>query len=171
MLADLTVAVEVGIALAALLYIYRVSETTTVSVVTPEYIDQGRRHSLQDKAVPPHVSIVRIHGPFLFGTAEMLMDTFADVSRFQPVVILRLRNMTAIDATGLHALEWVAAHLRRSGRTLLLCGARRQPAKFLRRAEFRVHIGEKNILPNVDEALRRAAEIGPSKPAVQHAIA
>jgi SulP family sulfate permease len=170
-LADLTVAVEVGIALAALLYIYRVSETTTVGVVTPEYIDQGRRHSLQDKVVPPYVSIVRIHGPFLFGTAEMLMDVFADVSRFQPIVILRLRNMTAIDATGLHALEWVAAHLRRSGRTLLLCGARRQPAKFLRRAEFREHIGEKNILPNVDEALRRAAEIAPSNPAVQHAIA
>src|SRR5262249_2942694 len=66
--ADLTVAVEVGMAFAALLYIYRVSQTTTVSRVTPEYIEDGRAHSLQDKQVPSYVTILRIHGPFLFGT-------------------------------------------------------------------------------------------------------
>src|SRR5262245_171086 len=67
-LADLTVAVEVGMVLAALLYIYRISQTTTVSVVTQEYIDDGRPHILQDKQVPWYVVILRIHGPFLFGT-------------------------------------------------------------------------------------------------------
>ena len=158
--ADLTVAVEVGMALAALLYIYRVSDTTTISVVTPEYIERGRAHSLQDKVVPEYVSIVRIHGPFLFGTAEKLMEETADLSRFQPIVILRLRNMTAIDATGLHALEWLADHLRRSGRTLILCGARHQPARFLHQAEFIQHIGEKNIVSDVEAALLRAEKIG-----------
>jgi SulP family sulfate permease len=157
--ADLTIAVEVGIALAALLYIYRVSDTTTVTLVTPEYIERGRAHSLQDKTVPPYVSILRIHGPFLFGTTERLVDVVGDASRFQPIVILRLRNMTAVDATGLHALEWLADRLARSGRVLLLCGARHQPARYLKQAEFIQHIGDKNILPHIDDALRRAEEI------------
>src|SRR5436190_3506894 len=68
--ADLTVAVEVGIALAALLYIYRISQTTTVSTVTPDYIEDGRAHILQDKELPPYLTILRIHGPFLFGTTD-----------------------------------------------------------------------------------------------------
>jgi sulfate permease, SulP family len=158
-LADLTVAVEVGIALAALLYIYRVSQTTTVAAVTDEYIESGRPHILQDKQVPPYVTILRIHGPFLFGTTEKLADETEDLDPFGSVVILRLRNMTAIDATGLHALEKFAERLRASGRTLLLCGARDQPAKLLQQSEFVEHVGRENILPHVEGALARAREI------------
>lgn len=154
--ADLTLAVEVGMALAALLYIYRISQTTTVSAVTVEYIEDGRPHILQDKDVPPYVTILRIHGPFLFGTTDLLADETRDLSRFAPIVILRLRNMTAIDATGLHALEKLNERLRKSGRTLLLCGALSQPAQFLKQAEFVEHIGEANILPHVQAALARA---------------
>jgi len=157
--ADLTVAVETGMGLAALLYIYRISQTTTVAMVTNEYIEDGRQHILQDKDVPPYVSILRIHGPFLFGTTEQLNEEAADLSRFKPIVILRLRNMTAIDATGLHALEKLCDRLKRSGRTLLLCGARRQPAKFLEQAEFVAHIGRENILPHVQAALDRARHV------------
>ncbi len=158
-LADLTVAVEVGIALAALLYIYRVSQTTTVSVVTPEYVDAGWVHSLQGQEIPPYVSILRIHGPFLFGTTEKLAEETADLTRFAPVVILRLRNTTALDATGLHALEVFAERLRKAGKTLLLCGARDQPAKLLQRSDFVAHIGSDNILPHVQAALMRAREV------------
>jgi SulP family sulfate permease len=136
-----------------------VSDTTTVSIVTPDYIERGRDHSLQDKIVPPYVSIVRIHGPFLFGTSEKLTEETAKLERFNPIVILRLRNMTAIDATGLHALERLSDRLRGSGRTLLICGARNQPERFLEQAEFIEHIGEKNILPHVNAALHRAEEI------------
>ena len=157
--ADLTVAVEVGIGLAALLYIYRVAETTTVSTVTAEYIESGRAHILQDKEVPTFVSILRIHGPFLFGTTDKLDEETADLARFAPVVILRIRNMTAIDATGLHALEVLSDRLRKAGKTLLLCGARDQPAKLLAKSEFVTHIGEQNILPHVEAALQRAGEI------------
>jgi SulP family sulfate permease len=82
-LADLTVAVEVGIVLAALLYIYRISQTTTVAPVTEEYIRDGRPHVLQDKHLPGYVSILRIHGPFLFGTTEKLAEATADSRRFQ----------------------------------------------------------------------------------------
>jgi sulfate permease, SulP family len=158
-LADLTVAVEVGIILAALLYIYRISQTTTVAPVTEEYIRDGRPHVLQDKQVPPYVAILRIHGPFLFGTTEKLAEATADLGVFPAVVIVRLRNMTALDATGLHALEIFAKRLRQSGRTLLLCGARDQPASLLQKTDFIEQIGRENVLPHVEAALARAREI------------
>jgi SulP family sulfate permease len=168
-MADLTVAVETGIALAALLYIYRVSETTSVSMVTPEYLEDGRAHILQDKQIPPYVTILRIHGPFLFGTTDQLRDISADLSTFAPIVILRLRNMNAIDATGLHALEGFSDRLKKSGRTLLLCGARHQPARFLAQAEFIEHVGSENIVAHVQAALERAKEIRSRFPSIEHA--
>jgi sulfate permease, SulP family len=158
-MADLTIAVETGIALAALLYIYRVSDTTSVQIVTAAYIEDGRPHVLQDKDVPPYVTILRIHGPFLFGTTDKLLDATTNLSTFAPIVILRLRNMTAIDATGLHALEGLSDRLKKSDRTLLLCGARHQPARFLDQAEFMEHVGPENILPHVQAALQRAKEV------------
>jgi len=158
-LADLTVAVEVGMVLAALLYIHRIAETTTVSMVTEEYIREGRAHVLQDKPVPEHVTILRIHGPFLFGTTDKLLEATAELSGFAAIVIVRLRNMTAIDATGMHALEKLAERLKNSGRTLLLCGALDQPAHMLEQADFLAHVGRENVLPNIDAALRRAEEI------------
>jgi SulP family sulfate permease len=161
-LADLTVAVEVGMALAALLYIYRISQTTTVARVTPEYIETGRAHILQDKDVPPYVTILRIHGPFLFGTTDKLAEETEDLKNFASVVVLRVRNMTAIDATGLHALEVFSDRLRKTGRTLLICGAREQPARMLKQAEFVRHLGRENILPHVQAALSRAREVDQS---------
>jgi SulP family sulfate permease len=67
--------------------------------------------------------------------------------------------MTAIDATGLHALEALSDRLKRSGRTLVICGARDQPAAFLDQAEFVEHVGKQNVLPHVQAALERAREI------------
>jgi SulP family sulfate permease len=157
--ADLTVAVGVGMALAALLYIYRIAETTTVAPVTDEYLRDGRAHVLHDKEIPPNVGILRIHGPFLFGTTEKLEEATRDLRSFPPVVILRLRNMTALDATGMHALETFADRMHKSGRTLLLCGAREQPADMLAGSEFVEQVGQENLLPNVESALVRAREI------------
>jgi SulP family sulfate permease len=127
--------------------------------VTEEYIRAGRPHVLQDKQVPPYVAILRIHGPFLFGTTEKLTEATADLGIFPAVVIVRLRNMTAIDATGLHALEMFGKRLRQSGRTLLLCGARHQPASLLQKTDFIQQIGPENVLPHVEAALGRAREI------------
>jgi SulP family sulfate permease len=158
-MADLTVAVQTGVALAALLYIRRVTETTSVSRVTSEYLAQGRPHILQDKDIPPYVTILRIHGPFLFGTTDKLVEATEHLDDFGSVVVLRLRNMTAIDSTGLHALEELSDRLRRSGRTLVLCGARRQPAAFLDRAEFIEHVGAENVTEHVEAALVRARQI------------
>jgi SulP family sulfate permease len=158
-LADLTVAVEIGMLMAALLYIYRVSQTTTVAPVTDEYIEDGRPHVLQDKLLPAYVLVLRIHGPFLFGATEKLAEATADLESLPPIVILRLRNMTAIDATGVHELEKLADRLHASGRTLLMCGARSQPEKLLRQSEFLAHFGEENLTPHVEAALSRAREI------------
>jgi sulfate permease, SulP family len=74
-------------------------------------------------------------------------------------VILRLRNMTALDATGIHAIERFAERLQKSGRTLLLCGAREQTAKLLEQADFVRHVGQEKILPHVRAALNRVRQI------------
>jgi sulfate permease, SulP family len=158
-LADLTVAVGVGMALAALLYIYRIAETTTVAPVTPEYLADGQAHILQDKDIPSNVTILRIHGPFLFGTTEKLAEATKDLTQLQEVVILRLRNMTALDATGIHALEQFSDRLHNAGKILLLCGARDQPSRLISNSDFLKHIGPENVLPHVQSALARAHEL------------
>jgi SulP family sulfate permease len=157
--ADLTVAVEAGMILAALLFISRVASTTTVSQVTDEYVEDGRVHILQDKDIPYYATIFRIHGPFLFGATDKISVVTQKIHNLPPVVILRLRNMTALDATGLFALEEVAKDLHATGRTLILCGAREQPSKLIHQAEFEDVVGSDNICENVQAALRRAEAV------------
>ncbi len=157
--ADLTVAVEAGMILAALLFIARVANTTTVSQVTDDYVEDGRVHILQDKDIPYYATIFRIHGPFLFGATDKISVVTQKIHQLPPVVLLRLRNMTAIDATGLFALEEVAKELHRSGRTLILCGAPEQPAQLMKQAEFEEVVGRENICANVEEALQRAEDV------------
>jgi SulP family sulfate permease len=154
--ADLTVAVQVGMVLAALLFISRVASTTTVSQVTDDYVEDGRVHILQDKNIPEYATIFRIHGPFLFGSTDKIDVVTENIDKLTPVVILRLRNMTALDATGLFALEQVARTLKASGRVLILCGAREQPLKLIQQTEFEEIVGAENICDNVQEALQRA---------------
>jgi SulP family sulfate permease len=159
--ADLTVAVEAGMILAVLVFIQKVTQTTTVSEVTPEYIREGHVHILQHKEIPGYVSIFRIHGPFLFGATDKI-DVMVDrLPHLPPIIILRLRNMTAIDSTGLQALENLADRVRESGRQLILCGAREQPAMRMQESEFHEHVGKENICHSVADALDRAKILYP----------
>ncbi len=162
--ADLTVAVEAGMILAALLFIMRVANTTTVSQVTDDYVEDGRVHILQDKDIPYYATIFRIHGPFLFGATDKISAVTENMHNLPPVVIIRLRNMTALDATGLYALEEVAKQLHAADRTLILCGAREQPAQLIHQSEFEEVVGRANICANVEEALRRAEDVFESNP-------
>jgi SulP family sulfate permease len=162
--ADLTVAVEAGMILAALLFIARVANTTTVAQVTDDYVEDGRVHILQDKDIPYYVTIFRIHGPFLFGATDKISAVTENLHNLPPVVVLRLRNMTAIDATGLFALEELAQHLHATKRTLILCGAREQPKQLIHQADFEDIIGRENFCDNVQEALDRAEEVFESLP-------
>jgi SulP family sulfate permease len=157
--ADLTVAVEAGMILAALVFIRKVTNTTTVSQVTDEYLREGHVHILQHKEIPPYVTIFRIHGPFLFGATDKIEEIVHRLSELPSIVILRLRNMTAIDATGLQALENLADVIHESGRGFILCGAREQPARLMRQAEFEQHVGSGNICPSIADALERARKL------------
>lgn len=157
-LADLTVAVEAGMILAMLMFIRKVSRTTTVTAAEPEG-DDGQLHVLHDKHVPAYVTVFRVYGPLLFGTTESLRRVADRLHGMPEIAILKLRHMTAIDATGLRALEELADCLHRSGRDLIVCGAQPQPAALMASAEIHEHIGLANICPNTAAALVRAAEI------------
>ena len=113
-------------------------------------------HLLQDKEVPDYVAVFRIQGPFLFGSLDKLAEITRDMDRLPLIVILRLRNMTAIDGSGLGAFEDLADQLHATGRMLILSGAREQPAQLMAQAEFGRHIGHANICADIDRALERA---------------
>jgi SulP family sulfate permease len=157
--ADLTIAVEVGMMLAALLYIYQVSRTTVVAPLTNESIGNAKNHFVLNNSIPAYLSVFHIQGPLLFGAAEKLKQIAYDIEDLQQIVILRMRYMTAIDATGLYAIEQFYEKLHESGRTLLLCGTRGQPKKFIYTSKLPKVIGARNILPNIRSALHRSAAI------------
>jgi len=157
--ADLSVAVEVGMILAALLMIRKIARTTTVTEETEDDVEAARVHLMQDKNVPGYVTVFRIQGPFLFGGLDKLSVITDRLSTLPPVVILRLRNMTALDGSGLGALEDLADVLHATGRTLILCGAREQPAKLMDQAEFDEHVGHANVCADLDAALARAGAV------------
>jgi SulP family sulfate permease len=127
--------------------------------MTDDYIEDGRVHILQDKDIPYYATIFRIHGPFLFGATDKISLVTEKIHTLPPIVIIRLRNMTAIDATGLFAIEEVARQLHSTGRTLILCGAREQPAQMMHQVEFEEVVGRENICANVQEALQRAEAV------------
>jgi SulP family sulfate permease len=160
---DLTFAVEFGMILAALTFIRKVSRTTTVTRVTRDYVADSTVHILQGKDIPDYAVVYRVHGPFLFGATDKFADILEDLDRLPPMVILRLRNMTAIDATGLGAIRELADRIHSSGRQLLLCGAREQPAQLMKQAEFERHVGAANICASITDALARAAELRQSQ--------
>jgi SulP family sulfate permease len=116
-------------------------------------------HVLQGRDIPSFLAIYRIHGPFLFGGTEKIDEIRRELPTLPSIVVLRLRNMTAIDSTGLQALERLALEVRGSGRTLLLCGAREQPARLMRQASFAQHVGPENICAHITAALERANAI------------
>jgi sulfate permease, SulP family len=155
--ADLTAAVEVGMMLAALLFIRRVALTTSVMAVTDEHIRSSSAHSLLGRAVPSYVRLYRVQGPFLFGATDKLLAILDDADSLPDIIIVRLGNMTALDATGLQAFEELADGINQAGRDLIFCGARGQPATLMQRAEFHRHVGGANICANVEAALERAS--------------
>jgi len=143
----------------------KVAIRTSGSPVSRDYSRKGIPHSLQMNELPDDVAVYRIHGPFLFGATDKLLVIEDDLPTLPPVVVVRLRNMTAIDATGVQALERVAELLRESGRHLLICGLRDQPARLMAMSRFHRHIGEENILPSLAEAGERARAILSQRPA------
>jgi len=156
---DLTVAVEVGMLLAAMLFIKRVTETTVVSRVTSDNEDEGERHSISGKEIPEGVTIYRIAGPFLFGAADKLEDALVAASAVPRIVILRMRSVTSMDATALNALEMLVSKIRAHKGHVIVCGAHTQPYFMMTQAGFLDELGEDHVAADVDEALTLAKRI------------
>src|SRR3979490_2176164 len=155
--------------LAALMCFRKFSRTPPVIPVTKDYVEDSRVHILQGKDIPDYAIVYRIHGPFLFGATDKFSDILHSIDTLPPIVILRLRNMTAIDATGLGAISDLADALQASGRSLLLCGAREQPSQLMKQADFERHVGKENICTSITAALHRAGGLYRMRQADQNA--
>lgn len=163
--ADLTIAVGVGMVLASLLFMKRMSDVANISAITDELaaedeVDEGEPpddpNAIARRTVPPHVEVYEINGPFFFGVADRLKDTLSAQERPPKVFILRMRRVPALDASGLHALEEFYHKCHRQGTRLLLSGVHAQPLIAFARAGFDRVIGEDNMFGNIDDALNAA---------------
>jgi SulP family sulfate permease len=164
-LVDLTVAIEVGMVLAAFLFIRRMAEVVNISAVTNELEDDptdlvdADTNSVRARRVPPGVEVYEINGPFFFGAAELFKDTLARVARKPKVLIIRMRNVLALDSTGMHALKDVVHRSRRDGTSVLLSDVHMQPLVALTGSPVLEEIGADNLFGNLDDALNRARRI------------
>ena len=158
-LIDLTVAVEVGMVLAAVLFIKQISETTQIIAVDESNDTEGAHHSLVGKEVPPGVLIFRVFGAFFFGAADKLETALARTEQEPRILILRMRKVVAMDATGLNALEDLYEKMHNRGRHLILSGPHTQPYITMENAGFLEQLGRENVCPHIDAALERAREI------------
>jgi len=132
---DLTVAVQVGIVVAALLFMKRMSDITNIEAITREMSDENEETPVAGREIPDDVQIYEVNGPFFFGAADKLKDVMTEIARPPRVFILRMRNVPAIDATGIHALEQMAKKCRHQGTTLVLTEIREQPRRAIANAQ------------------------------------
>jgi SulP family sulfate permease len=167
-LADLTVAVGVGMVLASLLFMKRMADVSEVSLLDQDKADRTAEEdtleredpfTLVARSLPPGLEVFEIAGPFFFGVADRLKDTLNSLERPPKVFILRMRQAPAIDATGLHALREFHKKCRRQGTTLLLTGVRAQPREAFLRSGFDQEIGPDNLFDSSVDALARAYDL------------
>jgi sulfate permease, SulP family len=156
---DLTVAVEIGMVLAAILFIKRSSETTQIMAVDESTETEGSHHSLIGKEVPKGVMIYRMMGAFFFGAVDKLESILKREKQEPEVLILRMRKVVAMDATGLNALEDLYEKLHRKGKHLVLSAPHTNPLMVMEKAGFVDRLGRENVCPHIDAALARAREI------------
>jgi SulP family sulfate permease len=156
---DLTVAVEIGMVLAAMLFIKRSSETTQIMAVDESTETEGSHHSLVGKEVPEGVMVYRMMGAFFFGAADKLESALKRLKAEPEVLILRMRKVVAMDATGLNALEDLHERLQNKGKHLVLSAPHTHPLMVMEKAGFIDRLGRENVCPHIDAALDRAREL------------
>jgi SulP family sulfate permease len=163
-LVDLTVAIEVGMVLAAFLFIRRMAEVTNVNAVTRELEDDPSEQvytgegAVSRRRIPSGVDIYEINGPFFFGAAELFKDTLARIAKKPKVLIIRMRNVSALDSTGMHALKDVVHRSRLDGTQVLLSDVHMQPLVALTGSPLLDEIGKERLFGDIDSALRYAEE-------------
>jgi len=163
-LIDLTVAIQVGMVMAAFLFMQRMAETTQVGFITRELrgdeeLEDEDPNSMHLRSVPEGTEVFEINGPFFFGAADKFKNAIGVVSTPPKVLILRMRHALTLDSTALQALESVLAKVRRNGTQLVLSGVHSQPLVVMERSGFLDELGEENIFANIDDALNRAREL------------
>lgn len=162
-LVDLTVAVEVGIVLSALLFIRRMSEIANVSIITDAV--SGDVDAAEDpeafalREVPSGVEVYEIEGPFFFGVADTFWNVLGCRRKSTPVLVLRIRAVPAIDATGLYTLRKLHDQCKKQNTQLIFSGVNKQPRQAFIQSGFLEEIGSENICPSIDAALERAQQI------------
>ncbi len=158
-LTNLTLAVEVGVVLAALLMVKRISETSQITSVDESTETEGSHHSLVGREIPPGVLVFRVFGAFFFGVVDKLDDELKRARQEPDILILRVRKVLAMDATGLQALEDLQVKLRAKGKHLILSAPHTQPLLVMEKAGFLDRLGRENVCPNIVASLARAREI------------
>ena len=159
---DLTIAIEIGMVLAVLLFMKRMSEVSNVSVVTRELEDEEEMvdpNAIDKKQIPTGVEVFEINGPFFFGAARKFRDQMEMVEKQPKVRIIRMRNVPAVDATGLQTLKDLHKDAKKHSTHLILSGVHTQPLYAMTQAGVYDLYGEDNIHGNIDDALDRAREI------------
>ena len=156
---DLVVAVEVGMVLAAVLFIKRMADTTEITQVTAHDELETQEQIAHGKDIPAGVVVYRIFGPFFFGAAEKMEDALLRAGGLPRVLILRMQLVPAMDATALNALESIVERMQAKGGTVILSGPHRQPLDMMMKAGFIDRLGRRNIRAHFDDALVRAREL------------
>ena len=153
---DLVIAIEVGMILAAMLFMKRMSEETTVKGW--EYIDsENDADSIDLKVVPKNVRVYEISGPLFFGAADKILDiTFKE---YTSCLVLRMRAVSAIDATAMNSLEQLYKKCKSKGVVLVLSHVNEQPLHAMQKSGFYDKVGAENFCAHIDDALVRANEI------------
>ncbi len=167
-LTDLPTAVEIGMVLAAFLFVNRISQTMQIISVDESTENEGVHNSLAGKQIPKGVLVYRVFGAFLFGAADKLETALKRANQEPDVLILKMQSVLAMDATGLNALEDIYEKLHKKGRHLILSGPHTQPLLTMQKDGFIDQLGEENLCPHLDAALERAREILEQKKAANH---
>jgi SulP family sulfate permease len=156
---DLPTAVGASLILASALMVKRLAETAQVE--PEEEVTQGNSPTQQvaGKNIPPGVMVFRVFGAFFFGAADKLESSLRRAGQLPEVLILRMRDVLALDATGLDALEDLLEKLRIKKKDLILCGPHSQPLFALMRAGFLDKIGAENVCGDMESSLARARQI------------
>ncbi|OWV22373.1 sulfate permease, SulP family [Fibrobacter sp. UWB16] len=158
---DLTVAIEVGVLLAAVLFIKRMSDVAEVEAVSSalkDDDDEAARNTL-GRQVPKGVLVYELAGSLFFGAVDKFKETMNRISEKPKILILRMRSVSSIDAAGINMIEDLLKRCKSEGTQLLLSGVHAQPVVALTRAGVLAQLGEENALGNIDAALNRAREL------------
>ena len=154
-------AIQVGVVLASLLFMYRMSNVSQTGKLSNSIDDEDETdsNSIKNKEIPKGVEVYEIYGSFFFGAAEKFKDQIKAIEKKPKVLILRMRNVLMIDATALAALETVVVDSQKADIKVVLSGVRTQILLVLQKSGLVKKIDEKNITANIDMALIRANEI------------